>query len=288
MKFQVIHDYSQEHDDATITKLCDLLKVSRSGYYKWLHHEETESEKINQGLLTIIQELHAKYQGILGYRRMTLFVNHTHGTNYNKKRIRRLMLILGISSIIRRSRGYCTKTSFINIEENILNRDFMAESPNQKWCTDVTFLQYGLGSKAYLSAIKDLYDGSVIAYHISKHNDNPLVMENLRKAMEANPDATPLIHSDRGSQYTSREYRMVTTQYQMIRSMSRVGKCIDNAPIESFFGHFKTECYDLKKYKTFEELVADIDDYIYFYNNERFQERNNGLAPLEMRNKAVA
>ena len=270
MKFQVIHDYSQEHDDATITKLCDLLKVSRSGYYKWLHHEETESEKINQGLLTIIQELHAKYQGILGYHRMTLFVNHTHGTNYNKKRIRRRMLILGISSIIRRSRGYCTKTSFINIEENILNRDFMAESPNQKWCTDVTFLQ------------------SVIAYHISKHNDNPLVMENLRKAMEANPDATPLIHSDRGSQYTSREYRMVTTQYQMIRSMSRVGKCIDNAPIESFFGHFKTECYDLKKYKTFEELVADIDDYIYFYNNERCQERNNGLAPLEMRNKAVA
>lgn len=102
--------------------------------------------------------------------------------------------------------------------------------------------------------------------------------------MEANPGATPLIHSDRGSQYTSREYRIVTTQYQLTRSMSRVGKCIDNAPIESFFGHFKTECYDW----TFEELVADIDDYIYFYNTQRFQERNNGLSPLEMRNKAVA
>lgn len=83
-------------------------------------------------------------------------------------------------------------------------------------------------------------------------------METLRKAMEANPNVTPLIHSDRGSQYTSREYRMKTTQYQLTRSMSRVGKCIDNAPIESFFGHFKTECYDLKKYKTFEELAADI------------------------------
>ncbi len=98
-------------------------------------------------------------------------------------------------------------------------------------------------------------------------------MENLRKAMEANPDATPIIHSDKGSQYTSREYRMVTPQCQMTRSRSRVGKCIDNAPIESFFGHFKTECYDLKAYKTFEELVYDIDDYIYFYNNERFQEK---------------
>lgn len=118
--------------------------------------------------------------------------------------------------------------------------------------------------------------------------DNPLVMENLRKAMAANPGARPLIHSDRGSQYTSREYRLATTQLQLTRSISRVGKCIDNAPIESFFDHFKTECYDLKTYKRFEELVEDIDAYIYFYNHERFQERNNGLAPLEMRNKAVA
>lgn len=268
--------------------MCRFLKVSRSGYYKWFHHEETASEKTNQELTKVIQELHAKYKGILGYRRMTRFVNRQLGTNYNPKRIRRLMRILGIWSIIRRSRGYCTKTSYKNIEENILNRDFTATAPNQKWCTDVTFLQYGLGCKAYLSAIKDLYDGSIVAYHISHHNDNPLVMENLRKAMEANSGARPLIHSDRGSQYTSREYRTKTTQYQITRSMSRVGKCIDNAPIESFFGHFKTECYDLKKYKTFEELVSDIDDYIYFYNNERFQERNNGLAPLEMRNKAVA
>lgn len=119
---------------------------------------------------------------------------------------------------------------------------------------------------------------------ISKHNNNPLVMENLRNAMEANSDAGPLILSDRVSQYTSRKYRMISTQYQM----TRVGKCIDNAPIESFFGHFKTECYNLNSYKTFVELATDIDDYIYFYNNERFQEKYNGLAPLEMRNKAVA
>lgn len=198
------------------------------------------------------------------------------------------MRILGITSIIRRSRGYCTKTSYKNIEDNILNRDFTATAPNQKWCTDVTFLHYGLGCKAYLSAIKDLYDGSIIAYHLSKHNDNLLFMENLRKAMKANVGATPLIHSDRGSQYTSREYRMVTTQLQIRRSMSRVGKCIDNVPIESFFGHFKVECYHLKKCKTFDELIIDIDNYIKFYNNERFQEKNNDLTPLEMRNKVVA
>ncbi|CAM3292324.1 IS3 family transposase [Streptococcus pluranimalium] len=237
--------------------------------------------------MTIIKELHAKYHGILGYRRMTRFVNRQFGTHYNPKRIRRLMRILGISSVIRRSRGYCTKTSYQNIKENLLNREFTASAPNQKWCTDITFLQYGLGSKAYLSAIKDLYDGSIVAYHVSQHNDNPLVMANRRKAMEANPGATPLIHSDRGSQYTSKEYRMVTTQYQLTGSMSQVGKCIDNAPIESFFGHFKTECYDLKTYKIFEELATNIDAYVHFYNNERCQEKHNSLAPLEMRNKAV-
>ena len=219
---------------------------------------------------------------------MALFLDRQRGTSYNKKRIRRLMRILGISSVIHRSRGYCTRTSFVNVEENLLNREFTADAQNQKWCTDVTFLHYGLSGKAYLSAIKDLYDGSIVAYHISHHNDYPLVIENLRKAMVANPGTTPLIHSDRGPQYTSRENRLVTTQLQLTRSMSRVGKCIDNAPIESFFGHFKAECYDLKTYKTFEELGEDIDAYIYFYNHERFQEKHNGLAPLEMRSKAVA
>lgn len=119
-------------------------------------------------MIETIKAMHAKHKGILGYRRMTLYVNRELGTNYNKKCIRRLMRILGLSSIIRRSRSYCTKTSFKNIEENILNRDFTAQSPNQKWCTDVTFMQYGLGCKAYLSAIKDLYDGSIVAYHISQ------------------------------------------------------------------------------------------------------------------------
>ncbi|MCE2211622.1 IS3 family transposase [Streptococcus thermophilus] len=240
--FQAIKEYADEYEEVSISHLCHILKVSRSGYYKWLQHQETTSEQENLGLMDIIKKLHSQHNGILGYRRMTLFVN----------------------------------------------RNFTATAPNQKWCTDVTFLKYGFSCIAYLSAIKDLYDGSIVAYVVGQFNDNELVLETLRKAQKANPNATPLIHSDRGSQYTSKDYYRLTTQYQMTRSMSRVGKCIDNAPIESFFGHFKTECYDLKKYKTFEELVSDIDAYIYFYNHQRFQERNNGLAPLEMRNKAVA
>ncbi|KXU03089.1 Mobile element protein [Streptococcus gallolyticus] len=234
-----------------------------------------------------IKEFHRNYNGILGYRRMTTFINRQLGTNYNKKRIRRLMRILGLSSVIRRVRHSCTKAGEQFYTENILNREFTASAPNQKWCTDVTYLQYGLGKKAYLSAIKDLYDGSIIAYEISHHNDNPLVMRTIKKALALNPSATPLIHSDRGSQYTSKEYRYIIRQSGLTQSMSRVGKCIDNAPMESFWGHFKTESYHLKKYKTYDELVTDVEAYIDFYNTQRYQAKRNNLTPLEFRNQVA-
>lgn len=235
-----------------------------------------------------IKEIFKNRNGIYGYRRITMEINRRFKKKYNPKRIRRLMIEMGIKSHIRRSNGYSTKTSYVNIEENILNREFSAEKPNEKWVTDITHMTYGFGNKAYLSAIKDLYDGSIIAYQVGRFNDNSLVMNTIKSAVEANPNATPLIHSDRGSQYTSKEYRYLTTEAGMTRSMSRVGNCIDNAPIESFFSHFKCEKYDLKNYSTFEELEKDIDAYIKFYNEERYQEKLNSLAPLEFRYQAVA
>ena len=244
-------------------------------------------EQENTRLMILIKELHRDYKGILGYRRMTIFINRRLGTSYNPKRIRRLMHILGIRSVIRRARHSCTKAGSGYYAENVLNRDFTATAPNQKWCTDVTYLQYGLGSKAYLSVIKDLYDGSIIAYEVSQHNDNPLVMNTIKKALEANPGVTPVLHSDRGSQYTSKEYQYFTTKVGITLSMSRVGKCIDNAPVESFFGHYKTESYDFENYKTYTEVVANIDHYIQFYNTQRYQEKRNNLTPLEFR-KQVA
>nr|WP_239584962.1 IS3 family transposase [Chryseomicrobium aureum] len=286
-RFQAIHDYHEE-TKAPIQLLCQILEVSRSGYYKWLNHTPTDEQKENEWLLGEIKKMFQKYKGILGYRRITMFINRQFKKRYNRKRIRRLMIRLSLKSFIRRSNGYCTKTSYVNIEDNILNRDFTAEQPNQKWVTDITHLHYGLGNKAYLSVIKDLYDGSVVAYKIGRFNNNPLVMETLRAALDANPDATPLLHSDRGSQYTSKEYRHITTQAGITRSMSRVGKCIDNAPMESFFGHFKCESYELKKYKSYEDLVEDIDRYMRFYNEERYQQKLNNLAPIEYRYQVVA
>lgn len=269
--------------------MCKSLNVSRSGYYKWLTSEPTDRTKENEKLKKRIKELFYKYNGIYGYRRITSALNReSDSKTYNHKRVRRLMLEMGLKSHIRRSNGYCTRTSYVNIEENLLNREFYANQPNQKWVTDITHLHYGEGKKAYLSAIKDLYDGSIVAYKIGKWNNNALVMDTLKEAIEKNPEASTIIHSDRGSQYTSKKYRQITTEAGMTRSMSRVGKCIDNGPMESFFGHFKCESYALKEFKTYEALEQDIDRYMTFYNTERFQQTRNNLTPMECRSQVAA
>ena len=171
--------------------------------------------------------------------------------------------------------------------ENILNRDFHAAGPNQKWVTDVTELKYGASQKAYLSAILDLYDGSIRSFIIGHSNNNRLVFDTLELALQGAPESQPLLHSDRGFQYTSHAFRRMTKTAGITQSMSRVGKCIDNGPMESFWGALKCESYYLHKFEEFDELRYAIQQYIRFYNEERYQERLNGLSPLEFRTQAV-
>lgn len=277
-----------EETGCTITLLCNLLEVSRSGYYKWLNREETVLDQENAWLMAEIEWVFQLYEGIFGYRRVQIHINRYHSRNYSLKRIRRLMQLMGLKSHIRRAKGYSAQASYRNIEPNRLNREFSADRPNEKWVTDITHLFFGMSQKAYLSVIKDLYDGSIIAYQVSLKNDTVLVMDTLNQAIQVAPETGILIHSDRGSQYTSGEYRQFTTQQGYIRSMSRTGEVLDNAPIESFFSHFKCECYHLKKFLTYEKLVEAIDSYIRFYNETRFQSKLNNLTPLEFRNQVAA
>ena len=168
-----------------------------------------------------------------------------------------------------------------------MNREFTAEKPNEKWVTDVTEFKYGSSRKAYLSAILDLYDGSIISYVLGHSNNNQLVFETLDEAIGQLNGEHPLIHSDRGFQYTSHGFKRRLDQAGMTHSMSRVGKCIDNGPMESFWGTLKCEKYYLHRYETFEDLTKAIDEYIYFYNHERYQEKLNGLSPVEYRLKPL-
>jgi putative transposase len=231
--------------------------------------------------------LHEKVDGIYGYRRMNLNINRKFGQNFNHKRIYRLMKIAGIQSVIRRKKKAYKRSTPQHIAENVLNREFTAENPNEKWVTDVTELKYGSTKKAYLSAILDLYDGSIVSYVLGHSNNNNLVFKTLDKATNLLNGCHPLIHSDRGYQYTSYGFKRKIDKAEMTQSMSRVGKCIDNGPMESFWGTLKCEKYYLNKYETFEELSLAIKEYIHFYNHDRYQKRLNGLSPIEYRAKAA-
>ena len=192
--------------------------------------------------------------------------------------------------MIRCRKAKYRKTTPEATSENILHRGFQAERPNQKWATDVTEFKWYEGSvvkKLYLSAILDLYDRSIVAYVISGRNDNKLVFDTFEQAIRKNPEAHPLFHSDRGFQYTSKTFQFKLSKQGMEQSMSRVGHCIDNYPVEGFWGIMKAEMYFLNKFSSGGELRSAIDQYVYFYNYERFQERFGVRTPMEVRMAAL-
>ena len=228
-----------------------------------------------------------KRDKILGYRQMMTQINRKLKTSYNKKRFYRLMKSLGIRSIIRKKRPNYLKTTEHHTAENILNRNFKATKPNQKWSTDVTELRYGNGRKAYLSAIIDMYDNSIVSYVVGHSNNNNLVMETIHRAMKKNPKARPIIQSDRGYQYTSHEYKRLSEKYHLTKSMSRVGRCLDNQPIERFWGTYKAESFYIKKLNDYESVFNDVSRYIRYYNNYRYVESLNRYSPNEYRKMAA-
>ena len=222
----------------------------------------------------------------MGYRRIRDELDKKHGIDVNDKRVLRICRKERIQSTIKWKPKSCTRSSTdpAHVAKNYLNRDFHADAPNEKWLTDVTEFKYYIGievHKVYLSAILDLYDRRIIAFKLSDRNDNPLVFDTFDKAIAVNPGATPLCHSDRGFQYTNRVFHNKLERAGMVQSMSRVAKCIDNGPMEGFWGILKRERYYGKRFDSREELVEMIENYIYYYNNERYQRRLGVLTPIE-------
>ena len=193
---------------------------------------------------------------------------------------------LDIRSTIKYANNGCTRQSPNPqyIAENILNREFTADAPNEKWLTDVTEFHYYTGTekhKVYLSAILDLYDRRVVSYVIGTQNNNVLVFNTFDAALRSNPDAHPLFHSDRGFQYTNRAFHARLEAAGMTQSMSRIGRCIDNGPMEGFWGIIKRERYYGKRFTSKESVVEMIEDYIEYYNNRRLQRKLGVLTPME-------
>jgi transposase InsO family protein len=276
--------YLHDTENYPIIKLCAVLNINRSAYYKWIKRKSSTNQLQNEEIIGWIKELYEEQNGILGYRQMTITINRVHKVCYNKKRIRRLMQILGLKSVCRvKRKSYIPSTPEMEAE-NVLNREFYADAPNEKWLTDVTEFKYYVGQeirKLYLSAILDLYDKRIVAYKIGESNNNQLVYENFDEAVALNPDAHPLFHSDRGFQYTNRIFYNKLREAKMRQSMSRVGRCIDNGPMEGFWGMLKSEMYYLRRFTDRDDLIQAIESYIYFYNNSRYQKRLHCMTPME-------
>lgn len=195
-KFMAVQ-YFYEEKSWSINWMCRQLKITRAAYYKWLHREISQHEKENQEIAELIKEYDERFGHILGYRRMTDWINHFNHTNYSRNRIHRIMKKLGIHSVIRRKKSKYKKSSPDATAENKLKRDFNSTAPNEKWATDVTeFKIPGTAQKLFLSAILDLYDRVPVSYIVSGRNNNKLVFDTYDKAIKSNPDAKPLFHSD--------------------------------------------------------------------------------------------
>ena len=270
--------------------MCQQLDITRAAYYKWLHRAIPEAEQENILLAQLIREYDDRFNHILGYRRMALYINRLNNKHYSKNRIHRIMKVINIHSVIRRKRKKYQSVAPEATAENILNRDFYAKAPNEKWATDVTEFKWYEGPavhKLYLSAILDLHDLYPVAWVVSNRNDNKLVLDTFAQAIRNNPDAKPIFHSDRGFQYTSKIFQNKLQTQGMTQSMSRVGHCIDNGPTENFWSIVKSEMYYLNHFADEASLRKAIADYMTFYSTERMQERFGGKTPAEVRSEAL-
>lgn len=283
-KYEAIKELS-ETKHYPVTWMCNFLHVTRSAYYKWLNEPESASERENERIAQQIEEIHDEHPD-MGYRRLRDTWVRRNDQTINDKRVLRICRSRGIKSTIKYRPNSCTVAAenARYTAENVLNREFNAEAPNQKWVTDVSEFKYYIGPrilKVYLSAILDLYDRRIVSWEISDHNDNPLVMRTFDKAVASEPDVHPLFHSDRGFQYTSREFHNRLEANDMTQSMSRVAKCIDNGPMEGFWGMMKREMYYGFRYNGRESLIEAMNDYIDYYNHGRYQRRLGIRTPYE-------
>ena len=268
-----------------VEQSCRILKISRAAYYRWLTGELSPRTSENERIADLVENIHEKHPE-MGYRRLKDELDRHHNTHVNDKRMLRICRSRRIKSTIKYSNHGCTRQGKnpYYLADNLLNREFKADKPNQKWLTDVTEFKYYVGievKKVYLSAILDLYDRRIVSYVIRDTNDNPLVFDTFQAAIVAEPNAHPLCHSDRGFQYTNRAFHRMLTKAGMIQSMSRVAKCIDNGPMEGFWGILKRERYYGKRFTDKVSLVAMIDEFIQYYNTERLQRNLGVLTPME-------
>ena len=280
VKYMIIYRHKDKY---SISEMCRFFGVSRSGYYGYVSRMNTPAKDIQ--LAEMIKECQEKCGKTYGYRRVHIWLQR-QGVYHNPKTILRVMQKYNLLSVVRRKK-YRNYGDVFHRYHNLLNRNFTAKKPNQKWVTDISYIKTSQGT-LYLSVIRDLYDNSIISYKTGTEQNVNLVLATIREAKKKEKVTAALqLHSDQGFQYTSHAYFKLTKSYNITPSMSRRGNPYDNAMAENFFSILKSECINRIKLQTFEDARKIIDEYIYFYNNERLQLKTK-LTPIEKRCQYVA
>ena len=280
VKFMVIYRHKDKY---SISEMCRFFDVSRSGYYDYVKRMDIPSRDLP--LAEKIIECQTKHGKTYGYRRVHIWLER-QGIHHNPKTVLRVMQKYELLSEVRRKK-YHNYGNVLHKYDNLLDRDFNADRPNQKWVTDISYIKTQQGT-LYLSVIRDLYDNSIVAYKTGTEQNINLVLSTIRAAKRKEKITAELqLHSDQGFQYTSQAYFNLTQSYGITPSMSRRGNPYDNAMAENFFSILKTECIYRTKLRTYEEARLLIGQYIHFYNNERIQLKTK-LTPMEFRSQYVA
>ena len=258
--------------------------MPRSTYYYYCQriNQPNKYENLEKEIEQIYNENFGRY----GYRRITLELKN-RGYHINHKTVQKLMKTLHLKCMVRIKKYKSYKGEIGKVAPNIINRDFTANKPNEKWTTDVT--EFSLfGEKIYLSPILDMYNGEIISYNISSSPNLIQVMDMLDKAFAKIPNDTNLIfHSDQGWQYQHKRYQKRLLDKGIRQSMSRKGNCLDNSVMENFFGLLKSELLYLREFESIDEFKIELENYIEYYNNKRIKAKLKGLSPVEYRNQSL-
>lgn len=265
--------------------LLEIAQLPRASFY--YHLKQMKRADKYETAKAEITAIYHENKGRYGYRRITEELRNRK-IHLNHKTVQRLMKQLGLVCRVRMKKYRSYKGEVGTIAPNLLQRNFHADKPNQKWVTDVT--EFSLfGDKLYLSPILDLYSSDLVSYTISDRPVLSMVTSMLDKALEQIPDGTNLIlHSDQGWQYQHKQYQQILKNKGVQQSMSRKGNCLDNAVIENFFGLLKSELFYLQEFKSMEHFRQELIEYLDYYNNRRIKAKLKGLPPAIHRQHALS
>ena len=279
MRYRCIHRRRYQH---SVRMICRLLGVSRSGYYEWFHRGESARVRRNRELTRLIRQVHLESRGVYGARKVHRELL-AWGEPCGRHKVARLMHEAGLKGCPkRRFRRLANSPPSHPIAANVLNQDFTATRANERWASDITFISTRQGW-LFLAVVMDLYSRRIVGWAMDRRIGRHLVLDAITMALGYRQPAGPLLHhSDRGSQYTSDDFRNLLERHGIQCSMSARGHCYDNAPVESFFALLKRERIRRRTYATREEAKADVFDYIeVFYNRRRRHAYLDYLSPVE-------